>query len=744
MGHSETHHENEVALNLSPYLSPYVTRRNRLRRSANRRESAEYASGTAIAGRPPRSETRGPRRHPQRHSTRKQRDAGDEAPTRGSTAPKDWPGTARRSRTRARRRSAAPAALKRYCQKLPWLAPLFLCIFTVLLCTRLWSALHPHPNPLRGWRVRLPGARPPRYAYATLLCGDARMLRAVSVLLRSLRTRGRTAYPILVLTTPDLPTAAQHRLEQLGGTVIRRPPLPYPFDLNAGRLRDNKPCRYSKLHLWSLTEYDKIVFLDGDTLVLWPLDDLFHRYGELSAAPDLYPDTFNSGVMVLQPRLRTYRQMLQVYRNTSSYNLGDQGFLNAFFGERWMSDHRRRHLPLSYNVLLKYRDTLLWSQLENHTRVLHFTGETKPWNWHRSSHHDWERQLDPEMYYLWMQVDREVRNVSLPPDVQQHCDAEAAALRRVGGNLQRRFPLRDRYSVVIGTYDRADLLQRLLHTHYRHALWRRSNDSTEHTDRLIDKIFIVWHDPQRPPPADWLRGLSRSRIQLVVQQRDSLNNRFNPLGMALRTRAVLIVDDDIRVRHDDTAFAFRVWQDQPHTLVGFFPRFHHHNEQRHKYEYLVSEPLNKSTAPADKYRRYSIVLTKHMFMRSEYLFYYRCLLPDERIHHYVDRHRNCEDIACQCMVTGMSGAAPIAVRGAQPAEDYGAPGAGRPAGISAAHTHLVSRSQCVHDFLTEFWANATALRYNEVVLERFVKVPFRKGNASELLRRRAGGEGRRT
>jgi glycogenin glucosyltransferase len=577
-----------------------------------------------------------------------------------------------------------------------------------------------------------------RYAYATLLCDDERMLRAVAALVHSLRVRANTSYPILVLTTPNLSTAASQHLEALGATVIRREPLPYPFALNAARLRDNKPCRYAKLHLWSLTTYEKIVFLDGDTLVLAPIDDLFEKYDALAAAPDLYPETFNSGVMVLEPRHAVYASMLARYRETPSYNLGDQGFLNSFFGEQWRANPKRFHLPLEYNTLLKLRETILWASLQRRVRVVHFTGETKPWSWHLTNFRDWDRHIDPVFYYEWIQIDRSARNLSLDEPHWARCALEAQTLAMHNGSLGQRFPLRDRYSVVLSTYSRDDLLHKLLRIHYRPGLFpgkpkSRQKEQTSDASALIDKVFIVWHDPQRTPPPDLLRNLPPDRFLLVQQQQDSLNNRFNPLGPALRTRAVLIVDDDIRIHHEDAAFAFRVWQDNPNALVGFFPRFHRRHPQTGTYEYHIAEPVDHdANASHRQFRRYSIVLTKHMFMRADFLFYYRCLLPDERIHAYVDEHRNCEDIACQCMVTSMGGSAPIAVRAVHPVEDYGTPGVGVAGGISASRSHLGSRSHCIATFLETFWKGSNALLYNDVIMERFVKIPFEKKRLRDL------------
>ncbi len=47
------------------------------------------------------------------------------------------------------------------------------------------------------------------------------------------------------------------------------------------------------------------------------------------------------------------------FRDGHSYNYGDQGFLNWFFGQEWASNPDR-HIPVKYNVLTKYRGTDFW------------------------------------------------------------------------------------------------------------------------------------------------------------------------------------------------------------------------------------------------------------------------------------------------------------------------------------------------------------------------------------------------
>ena len=77
---------------------------------------------------------------------------------------------------------------------------------------------------------------------------------------------------------------------------------------------------YTKLNAWQLTQFDKCVFLDADTLVLKNVDELFDR-PELSAAPDVgWPDCFNSGVFVFVPSEATYQSLIQHAASFGSFD----------------------------------------------------------------------------------------------------------------------------------------------------------------------------------------------------------------------------------------------------------------------------------------------------------------------------------------------------------------------------------------------------------------------------------------
>jgi len=83
--------------------------------------------------------------------------------------------------------------------------------------------------------------------------------------------------------------------------------------------------------------------------VLQNCDELFERE-ELSAAPDVsWPDCFNSGVFVFRPSVDTFGQITEFAVKNGSFDGGDQGLLNQFFGD-WATADIKKHLPFVYNV----------------------------------------------------------------------------------------------------------------------------------------------------------------------------------------------------------------------------------------------------------------------------------------------------------------------------------------------------------------------------------------------------------
>jgi glycogenin glucosyltransferase len=234
------------------------------------------------------------------------------------------------------------------------------------------------------------------YAYATLLCDDV-MTDAVKVLIHSLKKT--TQFPFLLLVLPGVKQRAE--LIKLGAEIHEISMLDYPFRVTAEKTAINKMCRYSKLHIWRFVQYRKIIFIDVDCLVMQSLDNAF-KYPEFSAVRDA-GDTFNTGLFILEPSMVTWEAMRESYFNAPSYNQGDQGFINWHF-----RDSLKTALPVKYNTVCKHKGHAVWPVMKRQAKMIHYTSETKPWNFFSSPHKYWRQNFDAVMYYLWARTFRNI------------------------------------------------------------------------------------------------------------------------------------------------------------------------------------------------------------------------------------------------------------------------------------------------------------------------------------------------
>jgi hypothetical protein len=116
----------------------------------------------------------------------------------------------------------------------------------------------------------------------------------------------------------------------------------------------------------------------------------------------------------------------------------------------------------------------------------------------------------------------------------------------------------------------------VINTWKRHALLRRT---VAHYAACagVDAVHVVWSESPEPPESLRQSIVSSARrrgnVRFVVNQRDSLNNRFRPIR-ELATDAVFSVDDDLLVPCSTLRFAYSVWRSAPSAMVGFVPRMH--------------------------------------------------------------------------------------------------------------------------------------------------------------------------
>ena len=228
-------------------------------------------------------------------------------------------------------------------------------------------------------------------AYVTLVTNAAYLPGAVA-LVRSLKRTG-TAADVVVMHSPAVSADALRPLTELRARLASAELLPTSDAFDAAHARSEVHRRnpytkggkpgfhtpldnFVKLRLWQLP-YERVVFLDADTLVLRSIDRLFD-YPEFCAAPNVYESVadfgrLNSGVFTARPSGATFDAMLARLDTPGAFwRRTDQTFLEAFFPD-WHG------LPV-YDNLLQY----VWLNLPElwdwrQVRVLHFQYE-KPWD----------------------------------------------------------------------------------------------------------------------------------------------------------------------------------------------------------------------------------------------------------------------------------------------------------------------------------------------------------------------------
>ncbi|KAJ1644498.1 glycogenin glucosyltransferase [Coemansia erecta] len=234
--------------------------------------------------------------------------------------------------------------------------------------------------------------------FATLLTTDS-YLHGALTLAASIRQTGTSHAIVCLVAEGQLSKPALERLSLVFDRVVSVPVLDTQDYANLALLgRPDLGTTATKIAVWSLTEYSRIVYLDADTLVLQNIDSLLEEptnesglgmrpnggmqnEGMLAAAPDLgWPDCFNSGVFVAKPSKTTHDGLLRMLATQGSFDGGDQGLLNAYFSDWSRADHTRR-LPFSYNTTSTsfYTYAPAFARFSSDIKVVHFIGPHKPW-----------------------------------------------------------------------------------------------------------------------------------------------------------------------------------------------------------------------------------------------------------------------------------------------------------------------------------------------------------------------------
>jgi hypothetical protein len=268
-------------------------------------------------------------------------------------------------------------------------------------------------------------------AWVTLLT-QPDYLVGVRTLRASLAESGSSS-PLVVMVTEAIDEQTRHLLLDDGCLVQEVLPLRPAEDSTNGYANSRFAEVWTKLAVWGLTEFERVVFLDADMLVIRNMDELFSleladgtiaachacrcnpnriasyppswtpetcfytycRGGDHVTEPGATDDYLNGGFLVLSPDEAVHADMvgrLAVIEDLSRYPFAEQDFLNEFYRDRW------RPLPYVYNALktLPHQHPSVWDPTA--VKNIHYIID-KPW----------EKPLDSgdryfEVNQLWWSV----------------------------------------------------------------------------------------------------------------------------------------------------------------------------------------------------------------------------------------------------------------------------------------------------------------------------------------------------
>lgn len=233
------------------------------------------------------------------------------------------------------------------------------------------------------------------YTYLTVLSTD-NYLDGVLVLYQSLK-HTHTRYPFTVLITGEVSNTTEERLKQYDLEVIKiQEKISLPEAVKQKNVDANFPHwneTLNKLFMFELTQFDKIVYLDSDMLVLENIDELFNKpHMAAAVAGKKYPGhenwtKLNSGIMVLEPKQGMINEFMRILPSVIQKKeyFGDQDIIQEYYN-RWEND-KSLELDERYNLFFSYVPyyiknlgyKLASDDHEQNIAVIHFIGKNKPW-----------------------------------------------------------------------------------------------------------------------------------------------------------------------------------------------------------------------------------------------------------------------------------------------------------------------------------------------------------------------------
>lgn len=238
---------------------------------------------------------------------------------------------------------------------------------------------------------------------AVVTMTDPNFVQGTLCLYHSIKLTGYTG-DFAVIHDDSLSKIEKKILSNYGCKLIERPVIVNPKTIqdakqaNKGGVAQRFAASsiYSKLNTWSLTQYDKVLFVDSDIIFHKSFNHLFDmpmEPGWIAATEIPLSDTnqetlerFNSGVFLTCPSDDVFQDMMNKIHTIESYDYSDQGFLCEYFKNRVM------YLSASMNMSKRASPR----EIEC-SRNIHYLNVPKPWQGEPYNQSNWGRDFPVNM-----------------------------------------------------------------------------------------------------------------------------------------------------------------------------------------------------------------------------------------------------------------------------------------------------------------------------------------------------------
>ena len=236
------------------------------------------------------------------------------------------------------------------------------------------------------------------FAYVTFL-SNRNYLDGVLTLHKSLQLV-RSQYPLYCLLSMNVESDVVDYLQASSIACIQlKECVTSDQRVNSLDWAANWNYTFDKLYMWSLTQFEKIVFVDADMIVTANIDHLFEKKAFSAAlAGELFPTgkdirILNSGLLVVEPSMEILGDLLKIAKKLipemkrKGMPVGDQDIINAYIPD-WF-DHKDLILDDAYNLYAHYLQCYMrhhnYSFRNGRSKqiyVIHYVGVEKPWMIH--------------------------------------------------------------------------------------------------------------------------------------------------------------------------------------------------------------------------------------------------------------------------------------------------------------------------------------------------------------------------